>query len=64
MTAGRDGMIEKLDWSGKVLGWLGQKGLAPTDFGEAHYLTMTPDMKTIYVADSDNGVIHKLVAAN
>jgi len=64
MTAGRDGMIEKLDWSGKVTGWLGQKGLAPTEYGEAHYLTMTPDMKTIYVADSDNGVIHKLVAAN
>jgi WD40 repeat protein len=64
MTAGRDGMIEKLDWSGKVLGRLGNHGLGPNEYGEAHYMTMTPDMKTIYVADSDNGVIHKLVATN
>ena len=64
MTAGRDGMIEKLDWSGKTVGWMGRKGLGHDDYGEAHFMTMTPDMKTIYVADSDNGVIHKLVATN
>jgi hypothetical protein len=47
-----------------VLGRLGNHGLGPNEYGEAHYMTMTPDMKTIYVADSDNGVIHKLVATN
>ena len=65
LSAGMDGMIMKLDENGAVQGWIGKAGRT-TDpssnlIGEAHYLTVTPDEKTIYVADSVNGKIHKLV---
>ena len=62
MSAGADGMIMKLDWSGKVLGLIGKPGSNPesNDIGEAHYLVVTPDQKTIYVADTVSNHILKL----
>jgi sugar lactone lactonase YvrE len=62
MSTGADGMIVKLDWSGKVLGWIGKQGPNPdsNDIGEAHYLAVTPDLKTIYVADTVSNHILKL----
>ena len=61
MSAGMDGRIMKLDNDGKVLGWLGEPGRS-TDpnapgLGEAHFMAVTPDEKTIYMADSVNGKI-------
>jgi len=62
MSAGADGMIVKLDWSGKVLGRIGKQGPNPdsNDIGEAHYLAVTPDLKTIYIADTVSNHILKL----
>jgi hypothetical protein len=45
-------MVMRLDWDGKVLGWMGKLGTGPYDYTEAHYMAISPDMKTIYVADS------------
>lgn len=59
MNAGEDGMIMKLDWDGKVLGWTGKLGTGPYDYIEAHYMAISPDMKTIYVADSLSNKIVK-----
>ena len=61
MSAGMDGRILKLADDGKVEGWLGEPGRSD-DFsspliGEAHFLAVTPDEKTIYLADSVNGKI-------
>jgi len=64
MTTGQDGMIMRLDWDGKILGWIGQEGFGANDFGEAHYMTMTPDGKTIYVGDTVNNDIKKLQLTN
>jgi hypothetical protein len=54
MGAGMDGMIFKLDWNGKILGWFGKWGKNPdsNDIGEAHQLAVSKDLRTIYVADS------------
>ena len=54
MSAGMNGMIFKLDWSGKILGWFGKWGNNPdsNDIGEAHQLAVSRDLKTVYVADS------------
>jgi hypothetical protein len=54
MSAGMNGMIFKLDWSGKIVGWFGKWGNNPdsNDIGEAHYMAVSNDLKTIYVADS------------
>ena len=60
MTTGMDGMIMRLDWNGKILGYIGQEGFGQNDFGEAHYMTMSPDGKTIYVGDTVNNDIKKL----
>ncbi len=61
MSAGMDGRIFKLADDGKVLGWLGEPGRSkePTNpgIGEAHFLAVTPDENTIYLADSVNGKI-------
>jgi DNA-binding beta-propeller fold protein YncE len=45
-------MIMKIDWDGKVLGWSGKIGNGPNEYTEAHYIAVSPDLKTIYVADS------------
>ena len=54
MSTGRDGMVLKLDWNGKVLGWVGKHGTNPdsNDAGEAHYMAVSKDQKTIFVADT------------
>jgi hypothetical protein len=54
MSAGMDGMIFKLDWNGKILGWFGKWGnnADSNDIGEAHQLAVSRDLRTIYVADS------------
>jgi sugar lactone lactonase YvrE len=61
MSAGMDGRIMKLSDDGKVLGWIGEPGHSPDSdspqIGEAHFLAVTPDEKTIYMADSVNGKI-------
>jgi len=41
MTTGQDGMIQRLDWNGNVLGWIGVEGFAADEFGEAHYMTVS-----------------------
>ena len=56
-----EGMVLKLDWNGKVLGWFGKAGTEPLDISEAHYMTMSADLKTVYVADSAGGKLHKFV---
>jgi hypothetical protein len=66
MTAGVDGMIMSLDPDGKVTGWAGQVGPSsdvasnPNAIGEAHYLVVSPDQRTIFIADSANARVHKL----
>lgn len=65
MSAGMDGMIMKLDDQGKITGWIGKMGrttdLSSDLIGEAHYLTVSPDEKTVYIADSINAKVLKLV---
>jgi sugar lactone lactonase YvrE len=64
LAAGMDGMIAKLDDAGKITGWIGKGGQAndpnPNAIGEAHYMAVTPDQKTIYIADSVNARVHVL----
>ena len=67
MSSGMDGMIMSLDENGTITGWLGKGGRdRDTDgatsnlIGEAHYLVVTPDQKTIYIADSVNAKVLKL----
>ena len=54
MSTGRDGMVLKMGWDGKVLGWFGKHGDNPdsNDIGEGHYLAVSKDQKTIWVADT------------
>jgi hypothetical protein len=61
MTSGWDGQIEKLDWSGRILGITGGgqgKGLG--QYGEAHFMAMDA-RGDIYVADTRNDRVQKLV---
>jgi sugar lactone lactonase YvrE len=60
MTTGMDGMVLRLDWDGKVLGRLGTAGFGAYEFGEAHYMTISPDGRTMYVSDTVNNDIKKL----
>lgn len=66
MSSGMDGVVLKLAATGAVLGWFGQGGRsADVDsplVGEAHYLVVAPDQKTIFVADSVNAKVHKFVS--
>ena len=61
MSAGMDGRIMKIADDGKVLGWIGEPGRSPDPttpgIGEAHFMAVTPDQNTIYMADSVNGKI-------
>ncbi len=54
MSTGRHGMVLKLDWNGKVLGWIGKHGnnADSNDIGEGHYLAVSKDENTIFVADT------------
>ena len=65
MSSGMDGMIASLDDEGKIIGWLGKggrdaEGATSNLIGEAHYLVVTPDQKTIYIADTVNAKVLKL----
>lgn len=64
MSAGMDGMIMSLDDNGKITGWIGKAGRTKDPLsnliGEAHYLVVSPDEKTIYIADSINAKVLKL----
>jgi len=44
------------------VGWFGQWGNRPdsNDIGEAHYLAVSKDLKTVYVADSLNARVLKI----
>jgi len=60
MTTGQDGQLMRLDWNFNILGVIGKEGFGANDFGEAHYMTMTPDGKTIYISDTVNNDIKRL----
>jgi sugar lactone lactonase YvrE len=64
MAGGADGMVVKLDWDGKVTGWTGSTGYGPNQYTEVHYLAVSPDLKTIYVADSLGDRLDKLQRTN
>jgi streptogramin lyase len=61
MTAGQDGMIMAMNWDGTVKGWTGKLGKGVNEYGEAHYMTLSRDLGTIYVSDTVNNRIQKLV---
>jgi DNA-binding beta-propeller fold protein YncE len=56
MVNGFTGQILKLDLDGKVVGVFGKAGTGPGEFGEAHYLTVSPKGE-IYIADVTKGVL-------
>ena len=65
MSSGMDGMIASLDDNGAITGWLGKggrdaEGATSNLIGEAHYLVVTPDQRTIYIADTVNAKVLKL----
>jgi DNA-binding beta-propeller fold protein YncE len=60
MVNGFAGQILKLDLNGKVLGATGKPGTGPGEFGEAHFITVSPG-GDLYVADSVNGTLQKFV---
>jgi len=64
MSTGQDGIILRLDWNGKILGWIGQVGYGENDFGEAHFMTVSRDKRFIYVGDNVNNDIKKLERVN
>lgn len=64
MAGGADGMVFKLDWDGKITGWTGKTGYGPNEYTEVHYIAVSPDLKTIYVADSLGDRLDKLQRTN
>ncbi len=60
MVNGFTGQILRLDTSGKVLAAMGKPGTAPGEFGEAHFIAISP-RNDLYVADSVNGQLMKFV---
>ena len=54
MSTGRNGLVLKMGWDGKVQGWFGKHGDNPdsNDIGEGHYMVVSKDQKTIFVADT------------
>jgi len=60
MVNGFTGQIVRLDTSGKVLAAMGKPGNAPGEFGEAHFIAISP-RNDLYVADSVNGQLMKFV---
>lgn len=60
MVSGFSGQILRLDTSGKAIGATGQPGKGLGEFGEAHYMTITPK-GDIYVADTIKPALHKFV---
>ena len=60
MVNGFAGQVLRMDLNGKVLAALGKPGKGPGEFGEAHFLAVSPKDE-IYVADSVNGALVKFV---
>jgi sugar lactone lactonase YvrE len=60
MANGFAGQVVRLDLSGKVLAAMGRPGKGPGEFGEAHFLAVSPKDE-IFVADSVNGALVKFV---
>ena len=60
MVNGFAGQVLRLDLSGKVLAAMGRPGTGPGEFGEAHFIAVSP-AQDIYVADSVNGALVKFV---
>jgi len=62
MVNGFTGQIVKLALDGAVLGAVGRPGTALGEFGEAHYIAVSPKGE-LYVADTVNRALHKFVPA-
>lgn len=62
MSTGRHGMVLKMGWDGKVQGWFGKAGTVrdSNDVGEGHYMAVSKDQKTIWIADSVLAKVHKI----
>jgi DNA-binding beta-propeller fold protein YncE len=60
MVNGFTGQLLRLDAGGKVLAAMGRPGTAPGEFGEAHFVAVSP-RGDVYVADSVNGQLMKFV---
>ena len=60
MVNGFTGQLLRLDLDGKVLAATGKPGTALGEFGEAHFVAVSPK-GDVYVADSVNGALVKFV---
>ena len=60
MVSGHAGEILRLDVNGQAIGATGQPGKGLGEFGEAHYMTITPQ-GVIWVADTLKPALHKFV---
>jgi hypothetical protein len=60
MVNGFAGQVVKMDLAGKVLAVLGKPGKGPGEFGEAHFIAVSPKDE-IFVADSVNASLVKFV---
>ena len=60
MVNGFAGQVLRLDLTGKVLAATGKSGTGVGEFGEAHYVAVSPRGE-IYVADSVNAKVQKFV---
>lgn len=60
MVNGFAGQLLRLDLQGKVLAAVGKEGKGLGEFGEAHFVAMSPKGE-IYVADSVNATVQKFV---
>jgi sugar lactone lactonase YvrE len=60
MVNGFAGQLVQLDLGGKVLAALGRPGKGLGEFGEAHFIAVSPKNE-IFVADSVNGALAKFV---
>ncbi len=60
MVNGFAGQVLRMDLNGKVLAATGKPGTALGEFGEAHFLAVSPKDE-LYVADSVNGALVKFV---
>jgi len=60
MVNGFAGQVLRLDLNGRVLAATGKPGKGLGEFGEAHFITVSPS-GDLYVADSVNGTLQKFV---
>lgn len=60
MVNGFTGQLLRLDTNGRVQAALGRPGTAPDEFGEAHFVALSP-AGDVYIADSVKGALMKFV---